>query len=147
MVYFYLENIFLVFSNAALFNRRNSMKRTIAVLGTLYAISLLVACTRPVYVVGGSSIGSPESVEVFFSNGNTVESKITYRLLVNDPEGMYTLVVIKPQETSVLVRVPIGRVNIVYELYHGIRYRRTKRVDILINPPKPAIKQYITFKE
>ena len=117
-------------------------------IASLVAVVLITGCTRPTYVVGGKSIGSSKGARVVFSNGNPQDTFISYRIFVDDPYGKHNIIVVKPEDgNSSVVRVPIGRVLLRYEVYHNATYRTTRTRYVLIDPDSPGIVQKLTIVE
>lgn len=123
------------------------MKREI--YAVLVALFLISGCTlRPTYVVSGHSIGSPKGVRVAFNNGNPPEMFVSYRIFVDDPYGKHNIVVVAPGDSmSSIVRVPIGRVRLYYEVYHNATYMTDRVRYVLIYPPRPGTLQQFTIVE
>ena len=125
------------------------IRMTIVALSALALVFVLViscAPTSKVYV-GGEDIGRPKFTYAKFENVNLEETKVTYRISIDDPKGAFNVVIVRPRETSVSVRVPLGRIKMEIEAYLGAEYRYTREEDILITPAQEGKAQLFRIRE
>lgn len=122
------------------------MIRTMTMVFLAAVLAISCAPTPKVYV-GGEDTGRPRFTYAKFENVNLEETKITYRIFIDDPKGAFNVVIVRPRETSASARVPLGRIRIEIQVYLGAEYRYAREVDILITPAQEGNAQLFRIRE